>query len=172
MTIDDIIKTLRPLTEKATPGPWEISGIEVVSSCSYLATDYAGEAYEEVVFTVVADAVYSDDNAAYIAAASPDVTRALMDEVERLRKLFDDAGQDEHNVLALIDYYQAEIIAADERARLAYPRALQAAAGVVNEMLADEGSTDGLDMDAIMRTIADRILSLTQEQIEAEGGES
>ena len=36
-------------------------------------------------------------------------------EVDRLRKLFDDAGQGEHNVLALIDHYQAWADAADER---------------------------------------------------------
>ncbi len=45
--------------------------------------------------------------------------RALTAEVARLRKLFDDAGQGEHNVLALVDYYQdAEIKAGAEVARL------------------------------------------------------
>lgn len=34
-------------------------------------------------------------------------------ELRRLRKLFDDAGQGEHNVLALIDHYQ-DVAAADE----------------------------------------------------------
>ena len=34
-------------------------------------------------------------------------------EVERLRKLFDDAGQGEHNVLALVDHYQDAAIKAD-----------------------------------------------------------
>lgn len=33
-------------------------------------------------------------------------------EAERLRKIFDDAGQGEHNVLALVDHYQDEAIKA------------------------------------------------------------
>lgn len=37
---------------------------------------------------------------------------ALAAEVARLRKLFDDAGQGEHDVLALVDHYQAEAIEA------------------------------------------------------------
>jgi len=37
---------------------------------------------------------------------------ALAAEVVRLRKLFDDAGKGEHDVLALVDHYQAEVIAA------------------------------------------------------------
>lgn len=38
-------------------------------------------------------------------------------EADRLRKLFDDAGQGEHNVLALIDHYQRNSMEADERLR-------------------------------------------------------
>lgn len=38
-------------------------------------------------------------------------------EADRLRKLFDDAGQCEHNVLALVDHYQRESMEADERLR-------------------------------------------------------
>jgi len=34
-----------------------------------------------------------------------------------LRKLFSDAGQGEHNVLALIDHYQTNSMKADERLR-------------------------------------------------------
>lgn len=36
----------------------------------------------------------------------------LLAEVDRLRKLFDDAGQGEHNVLALVEHYQAETMKA------------------------------------------------------------
>ena len=39
-------------------------------------------------------------------------------EADRLRKLFDDAGQGEHNVLALIDHYQRNSMEADERLRV------------------------------------------------------
>lgn len=49
---------------------------------------------------------YNDLLAAYSASVS---------EADRLRKLFDDAGQGEHNVLALIDHYQRNSMDADER---------------------------------------------------------
>lgn len=47
----------------------------------------------------------------------PDVV-AKVAEADRLRKLFDDAGQGEHNVLALIDHYQRNSMEADERLRV------------------------------------------------------
>jgi hypothetical protein len=43
-------------------------------------------------------------------------------EVARFRKLFDDAGQGEHNVLALVDHYQECVIEADDRAAGAQAR--------------------------------------------------
>ena len=55
----------------------------------------------------------------------------LAAEVRRLRKLFDDAGQGEHNVLALVDHYQSSAIEAESevrrlRAKLARVEALPA----------------------------------------------
>ena len=41
----------------------------------------------------------------------------LKAERDQLRKLFDDAGQGEHNVLALVDHYQRHSTEADERLR-------------------------------------------------------
>jgi predicted metal-dependent phosphoesterase TrpH len=41
----------------------------------------------------------------------------LATEVARLRKLFDDAGQGEYNVLALVDHYQDRAIKADRLER-------------------------------------------------------
>lgn len=46
----------------------------------------------------------------------PDVAEKVA-EADRLRKLFDDAGQGEHNVLSLIDHYQRNSMQADERLR-------------------------------------------------------
>ena len=46
----------------------------------------------------------------------PDVVVKLA-EADRLRRLFDDAGQGEHNVLALIDHYQRNSMESDERLR-------------------------------------------------------
>ena len=47
----------------------------------------------------------------------PPYVAAKVAEADRLRKLFDDAGQDEHNVLALIDHYQRNSMESDERIR-------------------------------------------------------
>lgn len=51
------------------------------------------------------------------ATSLEDHARALNAEVRRLRKLFDDAGQGEHNVLALVDHYQDASIEADRNVR-------------------------------------------------------
>lgn len=40
----------------------------------------------------------------------------LLAEVDRLRKLFDDVGQGEHNVLALVEHYQSEMMKAQAEA--------------------------------------------------------
>ena len=46
----------------------------------------------------------------------PDVAARLA-EADRLRKLIDDAGHGEHNVLALLDHYQHQALAAAARLR-------------------------------------------------------
>lgn len=72
---------------------------------------------------ITAEQVQSDVES-YALRASPDGRRRVImealdrarreggedaqAEVARLRKLFDDAGQGEHNVLALVDHYQAD----------------------------------------------------------------
>ena len=53
---------------------------------------------------------------AYTAELPPEVA-AKVAEADRLRKLFDDAGQGEYDVLALIDHYQRNSMDADERLR-------------------------------------------------------
>lgn len=55
----------------------------------------------------------------------PDVVAALA-EADRLRKLFDDAGHGEHNILALVDHYQSMAMDANERAAKAERRAQKA----------------------------------------------
>ena len=97
--------------------------------------------------------------------------RALLDEVDRLRAIFDDAGQGEHNVLALVEHYQEMAMAmeADERAFLAYPRALQAAASVVRnaDVTMAYLEPDESEILAWVDDIAEDILELSAEQIEA-----
>lgn len=64
---------LRELAEKATAGPWGVAGV-----------DGMGFAVHRGEHDTIA--LYCDrDNAAYIAAASPDRVTALLDELERLR---------------------------------------------------------------------------------------
>jgi hypothetical protein len=46
-------------------------------------------------------------------------TRELGAEVRRLRMLFDEAGQGEHNVLALVEHYQGLALEAADRIRAA-----------------------------------------------------
>lgn len=95
------------------------------------------------------------------ASTSP---RALLDEVERLRAMINEAGEGTFNVVALLDLYHTRATEADERAALAYPRALQAAANTAIDAIAGE-----LDVDA--ERVADAILDLTEEQIDAFAGE-
>jgi len=66
-------------------------------------------------------------------------------EVERLRKIFDDAGQGEHNVLALVDHYQDATIKAD--AEVARCRGLIAAI-----MEGDFADGEGGHQDATFNT--------------------
>lgn len=48
---------------------------------------------------------------AQVASLRADLARVTKDR-DRLLKLFDDAGQGEHNVLALVDYYQDQALTA------------------------------------------------------------
>jgi hypothetical protein len=71
---------LRSLAERATqPGPWTVSHSRIM--CRSTVCDANG-------FFVV-DVENDKEHAAYIAAASPDVVLALLDEVERLRDAAD-----------------------------------------------------------------------------------
>lgn len=115
----------------ATPGPWEEeregggypTGVVYGPDCTVTSCDSEPGTLHQCT------------NAIFIANAPTDIA-ALVAEVERLRKIFDDAGQGELNVLALIDHYQDAAIAADERARarlLADSRAMDAAQSVVDK---------------------------------------
>ncbi len=61
---------------------------------------------------------------------------ALLDEVEQLRAMINEAGEGTFNVVALLDLYHTRATEADERAALAYPRALQAAANTAIDAIA------------------------------------
>ena len=63
----------RELAEKATPGPWEVDKSEITSAV-YVETDWGHLICES-----------DDEDAAHIAANSPDVVMADIDEIIRLR---------------------------------------------------------------------------------------
>ena len=94
--------------------------------------------------------------------------RAAEAERDRLRALFDEAGQGEHNVLALVDHYQEEARKALIDREEAYPRALQAAADVVlrcePHTLADLDSSEAMEW---IDNLANDILELSAAQIDA-----
>lgn len=86
---------LRKLAETATPGPWQTLGPDSPGQwmvyddhwCIATASWYDPE-YDYATRQKPPDPrayIDADANAAYIAAASPDVILALLDEVERLR---------------------------------------------------------------------------------------
>lgn len=72
-------KTLRSLAERATQGPWTVQPHEHWKS--------GAQVYAVRAFAFIAECGIGESDAAYIAAASPDVVLALLDEVERLRSL-------------------------------------------------------------------------------------
>jgi hypothetical protein len=161
---------LRALAEKATPGPWAWFG-DLASHRIYLATVKGGRRFimdfrrwgmsgAQPRFQVsgimraakelaTREAPYRGDiaeidhpDARFIAAMNPTTVRALLDEVEGLRARLDEA----------------------------YPRALQAAAGVVFRYDLSSAVLDMEDEDdvaAAMDALADDILELSAEQIEA-----
>ncbi len=106
---------LRALAEAATPGPWRHSGATVWAPMSPDdPTDYSGEA---VAYVPTLGDEFDADDAAYIAAASPDRILALLDEVARLEAALDyiaryDPGREDRwaTVAHLQDYADAALL--------------------------------------------------------------
>lgn len=85
------------------PGGAQVTDDEIKDARTWLASVAGNQLYEERSHT---------NN---FALEARDGWAAALDEVERLRGLFDAAGQGEHNVLGLVDHYQEMAIqAADE----------------------------------------------------------
>lgn len=76
---DDDIKRLKRLAEQATPGPWRVN----MKGHSYHEVARVNDL--EIAPPNSVDLSHWTVDAAYIAAASPDVVLALLDEIERLR---------------------------------------------------------------------------------------
>ncbi len=80
---DDDIKRLKRLAEQATPGPWRVN----MKGHSYHEVARVNDL--EIAPPNSVDLSHWTVDAAYIAAASPDVVLALLDEIERLRAAID-----------------------------------------------------------------------------------
>ncbi|HEU4727732.1 MAG TPA: hypothetical protein VFT22_07580 [Kofleriaceae bacterium] len=87
-------------------------------------------------------------------------------EVERLRKLFDDAGQGEHNVLALVDHYQDCNI--EQRARIAE---LESQLAALSAEL-DQAHQAGAALAVKVREAEDRSTSSSRCRCQLEAGDS
>lgn len=131
---------LAAFCEKATPGPWHVDDDDLCTLWGRAGSVVVGATYGDV----------ATDNALSIVAA----VNALPDilaELTRLRKLFDDAGQGEHNVLALVDHYQGEALQAGaEVARLRTlldddEHELDLLKADIDEHLPEYGLDDGTD---------------------------
>ena len=80
---------------------------------------------------------------------------AKVAEADRLRKLFDDAGQGEHNMLALVEHYQSEMMKAQEQ--------VSGIAAILGDAGCDCDDEDE-DEDARYRCLAHRIQDVLQPE--------
>jgi len=90
----------------------------------------------------------------YMGAVLADIV-ALLAEVDRFRKLFDDAGQGEHNMLALVEHYQSEMMKAQEQ--------VSGIAAILGDAGCDCDDEDE-DEDARYRCLAHRIQDVLQPE--------
>jgi len=80
------------LAEASEPHDWSVA---TLAGCLRILDTDGG-----IVATV------SEESDVRLIVAMREALPGLLDEVDRLRKIFDDAGQGEHNVLALVEHYQ------------------------------------------------------------------
>ena len=90
MTLPNL-SALRALAEKATPGPWKTASGKGSASVRTEHPEYNCAIYLNVRTCEIEESVKRwQSDAAFIAAASPDVVLALLDEIERLNQERDD----------------------------------------------------------------------------------
>lgn len=82
----ELLADLKARAQKATPGPWYRNGVQIqtASQVSIAASLYCPEKHALKT---------AEDDATYIAAASPDMVLALIEEIERLKEDFDAAAR-------------------------------------------------------------------------------
>lgn len=166
---DDELDAIATRAMAATPGPWQWRDVPVTKSLALrrLCDRAGGELLTATCHDTHTgcmgagiDAYHVPDEM-FIASARDDVP-ALVAEVRRLRKIFDDAGQGEHNILALIEHYQAGAMNADERVREARAGVHYEASVLIHDMWRKAGNWHGPHASSHYRShIADRIEALT-----------
>ena len=105
------VAELRRLAENATPGPWD--SYRPHPSYRAYAVDQvmpAGHLGEAVATT---QDVNAEENAAYIAAASPDVVLALLDRLAHMTEARDNARAEVERLTAQVERVRALIAALD-----------------------------------------------------------
>jgi hypothetical protein len=115
---DDAIKRLRELAERATPGPWELDGKGLWAHPK--GAGWACVVVPNYEYETGVTLKYEDRDADYIAAASPDVVTALLDELERLREVDRRCGKDNcmgQDIDGIARWVRASCLAAAERER-------------------------------------------------------
>jgi hypothetical protein len=108
------------LAEASEPHDWSVA---TLAGCLRILDTDGG-----IVATV------SEESDVRLIVAMREALPGLLDEVDRLRKIFDDAGQGEHNVLALVEHYQDCVSKSEDeverlRARPTWERVLRIANG-------------------------------------------
>lgn len=73
----------RAIAEKATPGPWHVLAPDAIFICGQGEGEYLFENPQEISTSLLPEEQRAD--AAHIAANSPDVVKAHIDEILRLR---------------------------------------------------------------------------------------
>lgn len=81
----EILENLKRLAQKAVPGPWSVDSLGNI----FREPHAIDEDWQPIVLLTkssLGEYAPAEANAAYIAALSPDVALALVDEIERLNK--------------------------------------------------------------------------------------
>ena len=100
------VAELRRLAEAATPGPWDFHrphpAYRAYSIEQVMPEGHLGEA------VAVTEEGAVEDNAAYIAAASPDVVLGLLDRLAHMREARDNARAEVKRLTAKLDAIEAD----------------------------------------------------------------
>ena len=112
----DDYSELRAKAQAATPGPWEKLGRE--ARMDFWISSYHPDLGSKPVALIPPLCEAFTANAEYIAAASPDVVLALLDEVERLDQQWQDIADKASRIIARLEAEVGRSRAALEEAKV------------------------------------------------------